>query len=355
MVAPEKYGPSVLKRGPKGSFVELRAEYYGTVIKINGHYRMWYLAYGFEDPAVRTYDDVSVHVGYAESPDGIHWTKPSLGLVNYHGGTANNIVDIEPEFYTRINADGNVHVLYDPEDPDPSRLYKMMINVPIVPVGDKAAHWSMMPFLSPDGLRWRYAVPIAVERYSKTGKLGYKESSSILPPEHLEGGSLVRYGGIYYENGQQGTLPDGRRSGRVDSTFWSADFIHWNHEKALSLTRYGSNPVHKNFHLALSADGEQVHEGAALWNRGNVLVGIYGRWEGGNTGLSQSHINLGLVTSVDAIHFTEPDPNFRLRHPWERRRLGLRRGAAGSGVSEHRWQNLRLVRQLESDRFGGQV
>ena len=24
----------------------------------------------------------------------------------------------------------------------------------------------------------------------------------------------------------------------------------------------------------------QVHEGAALWNRGNTLVGLYGIWEG---------------------------------------------------------------------------
>jgi hypothetical protein len=67
-------------------------------------------------------------------------------------------------------------------------------------------------------------------------------------------------------------------------------------------------------HVALHGNGEQVHEGAALWNRGNTIVGIYGRWEGGK-GLGSSRIDLGLITSVDAIHFSEPDPNFVFATP----------------------------------------
>jgi hypothetical protein len=29
-----------------------------------------------------------------------------------------------------------------------------------------------------------------------------------------------------------------------------------------------------------SREGEQNHEGISVWNRGNVLLGIYGRWHG---------------------------------------------------------------------------
>ena len=45
---------------------------YGSVILEGGRYRMWY----FARPGV----------GYAESADGIHWTRPELGLVKIDRG-----------------------------------------------------------------------------------------------------------------------------------------------------------------------------------------------------------------------------------------------------------------------------
>ncbi|GED83271.1 hypothetical protein [Streptomyces sp. 6-11-2] len=54
---------------------------------------------------------------YAESADGIHWTKPDLGLVDFNGSTANNIL---------LKGVQGTSVLYDPEDPDPSRRYKLI-------------------------------------------------------------------------------------------------------------------------------------------------------------------------------------------------------------------------------------
>ena len=323
MAAPEKHGPAVVHRGPRGSFDELRAEYYGTVIKASDHYRLWYVGYGFTDPNVRTFEGVSVHIGYAESRDGINWIKPNPGLVSFHGSTANNIVAIEPEDYTRGYPDRNIHVLFDGSDPDPSRRYKMMLYVPFSGrVGP--AHCTMVPLLSADGLRWRYALPVKLVMESENGHPAqpyFDLSSIVMPEEHLEGGSLIRYGGIYYENGQNLNLQDGSMTGRVMSTFWSSDFVHWNPEKALSFVRYGYDPREHGADapqtVALSGNGEQVHEGAALWNRGNTIVGIYGRWEGGK-GLGSSHIDLGLITSVDALHFSEPDPGFVFATPGPR-------------------------------------
>ncbi len=55
---------------------------YGTVLQDGDRIRMWYQGIGKD----------SADVSYAESTDGIHWTKPELGIVEYHGSTENNIV-----------------------------------------------------------------------------------------------------------------------------------------------------------------------------------------------------------------------------------------------------------------------
>ncbi|HEY3412093.1 MAG TPA: hypothetical protein VGM51_03440 [Armatimonadota bacterium] len=55
---------------------------YGTVLPDGGKLRMWYQCIGND----------SADVCYAESMDGIHWTKPDLGIVDYKGSTKNNIV-----------------------------------------------------------------------------------------------------------------------------------------------------------------------------------------------------------------------------------------------------------------------
>ncbi|MFE2336159.1 glycoside hydrolase family protein [Streptomyces coelicoflavus] len=54
---------------------------------------------------------------YAESTDGVNWTKPALGLVSFDGSKNNNIL------YEHVQG---TSVLYDPEDPDPARRYKLI-------------------------------------------------------------------------------------------------------------------------------------------------------------------------------------------------------------------------------------
>ena len=73
---------------------------------------------------------------YAVSPDGLHWQKPDLGLVELRGSNKNNIVLFD------------VHgpdVIKDLRETDPSRRYKMFGTL-----GD-GPH---MVWFSPDGLRW---------------------------------------------------------------------------------------------------------------------------------------------------------------------------------------------------------
>src|SRR5262245_41963598 len=54
MVPATKHPEPVLRRGAEGSPDEMRAEFYGSVIKVDGKYRMWYCGLGFENPEKRT-------------------------------------------------------------------------------------------------------------------------------------------------------------------------------------------------------------------------------------------------------------------------------------------------------------
>jgi hypothetical protein len=95
------------------------------------------------------------------------------------------------------------------------------------------------------------------------------------------------------------------------ATFASADFEHWSPCGAVGLDR-GPSPI-----LAATEDSlhqfEEIHLGAALWNRGNVLLGVYGQWHGHPSGDRRLvTMDLGLALSHDALHFYEPVPGFRL-------------------------------------------
>jgi len=87
---------------------------------------------------------------YATSRDGISWDKPKLGLVEYEGSKANNIV-------WRGDADTGVQkwgphgtgIFKDLRDPDPSRRYKALLKSGILSVA-----------FSADGIHWQHAVPL---------------------------------------------------------------------------------------------------------------------------------------------------------------------------------------------------
>ena len=63
---------------------------YYTVFQDGDTYRMYYRGSHFDDKAKRaTHEEVTC---YAESKDGVHWTKPELGLFEFDGSKKNNIV-----------------------------------------------------------------------------------------------------------------------------------------------------------------------------------------------------------------------------------------------------------------------
>lgn len=117
---------------------------YGAVVRDpeTRTFRMWYLAWG-------------KHVGqpsficYAESEDGLRWTKPDLGLHAFKGSKHNNIV------ITDITS--NTTIIHDPRDPDASRRYKAVIR------GRGARGYT-----SPDGVHWRDVGVLLDQCYDST-------------------------------------------------------------------------------------------------------------------------------------------------------------------------------------------
>ncbi|MEZ6191034.1 MAG: hypothetical protein R3C45_07040 [Phycisphaerales bacterium] len=64
---------------------------YHTVFKDGDIYRMYYRGSHF-DPESQCRETHEQVYCYAESVDGIHWTKPELGLIEFDASTKNNIV-----------------------------------------------------------------------------------------------------------------------------------------------------------------------------------------------------------------------------------------------------------------------
>ena len=105
---------------------------------------------------------------YAESQDGIHWTKTNLGLCEWDGSRENNILLPNDDFeYVFSETDGPC-VFIDPNARTPDEKYKMFIKVspvsgkpqqsdegPIPVRATKQLRKAQYAFASRDGIRWR--------------------------------------------------------------------------------------------------------------------------------------------------------------------------------------------------------
>jgi hypothetical protein len=221
------------------------------------------------------------------------------------------LIESDLESLTRVN--DFLTVLHEPDDPDPSRRYKAayIAHLPFDEVrggrstiGPDERRWgSFVAATSADGLRWK----VVGDRPRNAGG------------ERFEVSGLYRFGGVYYAGGQLISpwtwLRDGRAVGRAMLVHRSADFEHCSRASVLGFVRPGLT-------TAPPIEGQQTHMGAGLWNRGNVLVGLYGMWQDrpkdappppkGASHLTGVRIDLGLVVSNDGLHFREPVPDFKV-------------------------------------------
>lgn len=107
-----------------------------SLLHEKGKFRLWYgVSHG-----IRNGEEYAI--AYAESDDGMHWTKPELGLVEYEKSTRNNLV---VPFNSVVG-----QVFVEPDAPADQR-YKML--VAIFPPDPKVKRYLTL-LSSADGLRW---------------------------------------------------------------------------------------------------------------------------------------------------------------------------------------------------------
>ena len=96
--------------------------HYPSLIKEDDCYRLWYCCFAdAEDPWVKTGHvpgKVPALWCYAESADGFHWERPSLGRIEYDGSKDNNILFVCEE---RGSHYGYMNVMHDPHGSDEER------------------------------------------------------------------------------------------------------------------------------------------------------------------------------------------------------------------------------------------
>jgi hypothetical protein len=292
MRSPERHPANpVVKRSDDGSVDSWAVQFYGSVIRDSGKFRMWYVAVSKAERQNQALPrSVPWRVAYAESDDGIKWTKPALGLVESGGNSNNNLVKLDPHIGVL-----NLKVLHEPEDPNPDQRYRMGAHV-WFPKNDRRLG-TLATFVSADGLTWKLntsARPINAEM---------PETDTVIPPLHFEPvGGLYKWDGLYHLSGQNAIVAARPYHGRVSRTFVSADFVNWTQSNAIQFVR---DAQHHLLGPGKSLIGEQTHEGISVWNRHNVLVGISGMWHG-TPEWKDLTIDLGFVVSNDGIKFREP-------------------------------------------------
>ena len=107
-----------------------------VVIKDGDLYRMWYRT---------NFDAPPYYTGYAESHDGIGWTKPALNLIEHDGSTDNNLLwksGRTDGYVLSIFKDGNENA------PDAERYKAIAVS-----------EGGMVGLISPDGIHWKKLQP----------------------------------------------------------------------------------------------------------------------------------------------------------------------------------------------------
>ena len=225
-------------------------------------YRMYYRGRHYDEQAGKETHWFSC---YAESHDGIHWTKPELGLVEFRGSKRNNIL---LEGQTRFNL-----APFKDLNPNckPDERYKAMTN----------GRGGMDAYKSPDGIHWS---PM-VEGHVITK--GAFDSLNLAFWDPLRGCYLEYHRGF--------------RDGIRDvMTGTSEDFLHWTDPVWVE---YPGSPPQHLYTNAIKPYYRAPH----------VLLGFPKRFVPGRQGVPHRHSGVSdavLITSRDGLSFHRWDEAF---------------------------------------------
>lgn len=161
-----------------------------------------------DQPAIQTF------LCYAESQDGVTWSKPPLGLYEYAGSRDNNI----------LRSVGNASIVFgnilkDPLDPDPTRRYKALEfeHAPEtrLPLRGSPSHGICVTY-SPDGLHWPTGPKLVMSTTEMT------DAACLLPGRDPRTGQWVAF-----------LRPRTHPKRRFVGYSTSVDFEHWSYPRML--------------------------------------------------------------------------------------------------------------------------
>ena len=197
---------------------------------------------------------------YAESRDGIHWEKPSLGLVEFEGSRDNNIL--------MMYAHGT-GVMMDEQELDPAKRYKLMTRVdyPGVP-------GFMAVSFSPDGIHWQ-----ELTRWPNHNPQA--DSHNFVFRDHTDGKfKLITR---IWKNGM-----------RVSAMCESSDFINWSEPVEVLRGRGYENQVYS----------------MPVFRCGKLFLGLASVFHEGDMDAENFDcvdLELTLATNVKTFDFVAPD------------------------------------------------
>jgi len=206
---------------------------YHSIFKDGDKYRMYYKAWQLTvtpDGKVNT-GEHPLFTCYAESDDGIHWRKPELGLHEFNGSKANNIV-IPRGKMGKVNPDGGHPAVFKDENPNaaPDAKYKAIMR--------SNSPKGLLALKSADGLRWSPMAdaPVITDGAFDSQNLAFWDAHS----------GVYRAYWRYFTGGttdEKNWKPSGDRAIR---TATSKDFIHWENQHDLSYTDSPSEQLYTN-------------------------------------------------------------------------------------------------------------
>lgn len=184
----------------------------------DGLYRMYYLAWAMtQDGKTKA---SPIRVCYAESSDGIHWTKPNLGLREFEGSKENNIIlsEVDQSFDNFfVFKDTNPNCL-------PEARYKAITG------NHSPAGVYLMAYYSSDGIHFTPQHTMSNSDYYDTLNTAFYDSARRTYVAYVRG----------FHNGK---FEDGVRDIR---RLTSPDFINWSESKQISFNDDLDVPLYTN-------------------------------------------------------------------------------------------------------------
>lgn len=274
----------------------------------NGIYRMYYLAWHLTGVINNDPKRNIIRVCYAESTDGLHWVKPSLGLCEFEGSADNNII-----LDDKTASFDNFQVFRDdnPACP-PEQKYK----------GIAAYQGALWAYFSPDAIHFELGVMITdkgafdslnVVFWDPLQKKYHGYLRNFHVPGDLEGNDPF--------DEKPAELPGVDRNARIRDIRYieSTDFVNWTHPKLIDFGDSPDVPLYTNCvspyinapHLLVGFPSRYVER--SQWSKSfDVLCGKEKRLE-----RMEHSIRFGLAVtdcvfmcSRDGFHFKRYDEAF---------------------------------------------